>query len=91
MKILNTEIAHINESKLGFEYWVDVTYQAPILKGRYTIRVMLLLAFKAEDPEVIDYMVREWKRRDIIHHSLLMYEVERNDYKHNLSPQICPK
>lgn len=28
MKILNTEITHINESKLGFEHWVDVTYQA---------------------------------------------------------------
>lgn len=91
MKIINTKIAHVNESKLGFEHWVDVTYTAPILKGTYTIRVMLLLAFKTEDPEVIDYMVREWKRRDIIHHSFLMYEVERNDYKHNLPPQICPK
>lgn len=28
MKILNTEIAHIDESKLGFERWVDVTYSA---------------------------------------------------------------
>ena len=81
MKILNTEIAHINESKLGFEHWVDVTYQTPILKGRYTIRVMLLLAFKSEDPEVIDYMVREWKRRDIIHHSILMYEQEKRGKK----------
>lgn len=78
MKILNTEIAHINESKLGFEHWVDVTYATPILKGAYTIRVMLLLAFKAEDPEVTDYMVREWKRRDIIHHSFLMYEQEKH-------------
>ena len=78
MKILNTEIAHINESKLGFEHWVDVTQTAPILKGTYNIRVMLLLAFKTEDPEVIDYMVREWKRRDIIHHSFLMYEQEKH-------------
>ena len=81
MKILNTEIAHINESNLGFEHWVDVTYTAPILKGTYTIRIMLLLAFKAEDPEVIDYMVREWKRRDIIHHSILMYEQEKRGKK----------
>ena len=77
MEILNTEIAHINDSKLGFEHWVDVTYQAPILINTYTVRVMLLLAFKTEDPEVIDYMVREWKRRDIIHHSFLMYEQEK--------------
>lgn len=81
MKILNTEIAHINESKLGFEHWVDVTYTAPILKGIYTIRVMLLLAFRTEDPEVIDYIVREWKRRDIIHHSFLMYEQEKRGKK----------
>lgn len=81
MKILNTEIAHINESKLGFEHWVDVTYTAPILKDAYTVRVMLLLAFKAEDPEVVDYMVREWKRRDIIHHSFLMYDQEKRGKK----------
>lgn len=81
MEILNTEIAHINESNLGFEHWVDVTYQAPILTNTYTVRIMLLLAFKTEDPELIDYMVREWKRRDIIHHSFLMYETERNERK----------
>lgn len=79
MKILNTEIAHINESKLGFEHWVDVTYQAPILTNTYTVRVVLLLASKTEDPEVIDYMVREWKRRDIIHHSFLMYDQENRE------------
>lgn len=88
MKILNTEIAHINESKLGFEHWVDVTYQAPNLTNTYTVRVMLLLAFKTEDPEVIDYMVREWKRRDIIHHSLLMYEMERKDRKQYFAPNL---
>lgn len=81
MKILNTEIAHINESKIGFEHWVDVAYQAPILTNTYTVRVMLLLAFKTEGPEVIDYMVREWKRRDIIHHSILMYEQEKRGKK----------
>ncbi|WP_446677449.1 DUF7720 family protein, partial [Streptococcus gordonii] len=37
--------------------------------------------FKSEDPEVIDYMVREWKRRDIIHHSFLMYEQEKRGKK----------
>lgn|GEM_PF-584520 len=91
MNILNIKLASVEQTNLDFEHWVDVTYTAPILKETYTIRIMLLLAFKAEDPEVIDYMVREWKRRDIIHHSFLMYEVERNDYKHNLSPQIRPK
>lgn len=55
-----------------------MTYTAPILKETYTIRLMLLLAFKAKDVEVIDYMIREWKKRDIIHHSILIYEHENN-------------
>lgn len=81
MKILNIELKNVDHTELGFEHWVDVTYIAPVLKEEYTVRVMLLLAFEAEDPEVIDYMVREWKRRDIIHHSFLMYGIERNDHE----------
>lgn len=80
MKILNTKIAHIEKSKLGFEHWIDVTYTAPILKETYTIRIMLLLAFETRNTEVIDYMVREWKRRDIIHHSFLMYDQENREF-----------
>ena len=79
MKILNTEIAHINESKLGFEHWVDVTYTAPILSNTYIVKVMLLLAFETRDPEVLYYMINEWRMRDIIHHSFLMYEQERRE------------
>lgn len=80
MKILNTKIAHIEKSKVGFEHWIDVTYTAPILKETYTIRIMLLLAFETRNTEVIDYMVREWKRRDIIHHSFLMYDQENREF-----------
>ena len=81
MKILNTEIAHINESKLGFEHWVDVTYKAPVLNNEYTVRLLLLMAFEIEDQPVLDYMIKEWKRRDIIHHSILMYEQEKRGKK----------
>lgn len=81
MKILNTKIAHIEKSKVGFEHWVDVTYTAPILKETYTIRIMLLLAFEAKDPEVLHYMINEWRRRDIIHHSILMYDQENREIK----------
>ncbi|MBN2959206.1 MAG: hypothetical protein JTJ17_06055 [Streptococcus gordonii] len=80
MKILNTKIVQIKYSSLGFEHWVDVTYSAPILKDTYTVRIMLLLAFKTEDPEVLDYMIKEWKKRDIIHHSILMYEQENKEF-----------
>ena len=81
MKILNIKLNNVNHTKLGFEHWVDVTYTAPILKETYSIRLMLLLAFEAEATEIIDYMVREWKRQDIIHHSILMYEQEKRGKK----------
>ena len=81
MKILKIELKNIDQTELGFEYWVDVTYTAPILKNKYTVRLLLIMAFKTEDAEVIDYMIREWKRRDIIHHSILMYEQEKRGKK----------
>lgn len=79
MKILNIKIAHVEKSKVGFEHWVDVTYSAPILKETYTVRIMLLLAFEVRDPEVLHYMVNEWRKRDIIHHSILMYDQENRE------------
>lgn len=79
MKILNTKIAHIEKSKVGFEHWVDVTYTAPILTNTYTVKIMLLLAFETRNPEVLHYMINEWRRRDIIHHSILMYDQENRE------------
>lgn len=79
MKILNIKLNNVDHTKLGFEHWADVTYTAPILKETYTIRIMLLLAFETRDHEVLHYMINEWKRRDIIHHSFLMYEQERRE------------
>lgn len=32
MKILNIELTSIEQTKLGFEHWVNVTYSVPILK-----------------------------------------------------------
>ena len=81
MKILKIGLKNVDHTELGFEHWVDVTYTAPVLTDTYTVKVMLLLAFEAEAPEVIDYMVREWKKRDIIHHSILMYEQEKRGKK----------
>ena len=81
MKILNIKLNNVDHSELGFEHWVDVTYKAPILNNEYTVRLLLIMAFKTEDAEVIDYMIREWKRRDIIHHSILIYEQEKRGKK----------
>ena len=79
MKILNIELTSIDETDLGFEHWVDVTYQAPILKNEYTVKLLLLMECKIEDQEVIEYLVSTWKYRDLVLHSVRMYELERGE------------
>lgn len=77
MKILNIELANVEQTDLGFEHWVDVTYQVPILKNEYTVKLLVLLDFKVEDKELLDYLVMSWKYRDLVLHSLQMYEMEK--------------
>lgn len=74
MKILNIEVTKVERTKLGFEHWVAVTYQAPILRDRYTVKLLLLMDSEIRDKEVIDYLVREFKYRDLVLHSLEMYK-----------------
>ncbi len=85
MNILNIELASIDKTDLGFEHWVDVTYTVPILKNKYTVKLLLLMEFKVEDQEVIEYLVSTWKYRDLVLHSLQMYEVENTVTNSNLS------
>ena len=77
MKILKIELTSIDKTDLGFEHWVDVTYQVPILKNEYTVKLLLLMECKIEDQEVIEYLVSTWKYRDLVLHSLQMYETEK--------------
>jgi len=77
MNILNIELMSIDETKLGFEHWVNVTYSVPILKNEYTIRLLLLLDFKVEDKELLDYLVSTWKYRDLVLHSVDMHKLEK--------------
>ena len=37
MNILNIELTRIEETKLGFEHWANVTYSIPILENEYTV------------------------------------------------------
>ncbi|WP_228113309.1 DUF7720 family protein, partial [Streptococcus mitis] len=82
--IINIEQTRIEKTDLGFEHWVDVTYQVPILKNEYTVKLLLLMECKIEDQEVIEYLVSTWKYRDLVLHSLQMYEVENNVINSNL-------
>ena len=77
MKILNIELTSIDKTDLGFEHWVDVTYQVPILKNEYTVKLLLLMECKIEDQVVIEYLVSSWKYRDLVLHSVQMHEMER--------------
>ena len=51
----------IEETKLGFEHWVQVTYSVPILENKYKVKLLLILDFKVDDKELLDYMVSTWK------------------------------
>ena len=79
MKILNIELANVAETDLGFAHWVDVTYTVPILKNEYTVRLLLLFDFEIEDPEVIEYWINAWKYRELVLHSVRMYEMEKSE------------
>lgn len=67
----------IDETKLGFEHWVNVTYNVPILKNEYKVKLLLLLDFKVEDKELLDYLISTWKYRDLVLHSLDMHKMEK--------------
>lgn len=77
MNILNIELTSIEETTLGFEHWVNVTYSVPILKNEYTVKLLLLLDFKVEDKGLLDYLVSTWKYRDLLLHSLDMHKMEK--------------
>lgn len=62
---------------LGFEHWGEVAYSVSILKNEYKIKLLLLLDFKVEDKELLDYLASPWKYRDLVLHSVDMYELEK--------------
>ena len=77
MNILNIELMNIEETELGFEHWVEVAYSVQILKNEYTVKLLLLLDFKVEDKDLLDYLISTWKYRDLVLHSVQMYEMEK--------------
>lgn len=83
MNILKIKIASIEQTDLGFEHWVNVTYTVPILKNEYTVELLLFMECRIEDQEVIKYLVSTWKYRDLVLHSVRMYEMEREKQVEN--------
>ncbi|HEP5886961.1 TPA: hypothetical protein VC336_000801 [Streptococcus pyogenes] len=81
MKILKIELVQVERTELGFEHWVDVTYQTPILSDSYTVKFLLLMDFVVDDKEVVDYLVREFRYRDLVLHSLEIYKGAKKGHK----------
>lgn len=77
MDILIIEPESIEETKLGFEHWVKLTYSEQILKNEYTVKLLLLLDFKVEDKDLLDYLVSTWKYYDLVLHSVHMDKMEK--------------
>lgn len=77
MNILNIELTSIEETKLGFEHWVEAAYSVPILKNVYKVKLLFLLDCKVEDKELLDYLVSTWKYRDLVLHSGDIYKWEK--------------
>lgn len=80
MKILNIEVTKVERTKLGFEHWVAVTYQVPILKNEYTVKLLLIMDFEIKDKAVLDYIIKEWRYRDLVRHSCQMYIMENKEF-----------
>ena len=54
-----------------------MTYSIPILENEYTVKLLLLLDFKVEDKDLLDYLVSTWKYRDLVIHSVQMHKMEK--------------
>lgn len=76
MNILNIEFTRIKETKLDFEHWGEVTYSLPRPKNEYKVKLLLLLDFKEEDKELLDYLVWTWKYRNLVLHLVEMHKTE---------------
>lgn len=53
-----------------------MAYSVSILKNEYKVRLLLLLDFKVEAKELLDYLVSTWKYRDLVLHLVEMHKTE---------------
>ena len=79
MKILKIELVQVEHTELGYEHWVAGSYQVPILKSEQTIKLLLIMDFEIKDKAVLDYMIKEWRYRDLVRHSCQMYIMENKE------------
>ncbi|MCW0924656.1 hypothetical protein OJ598_03180 [Streptococcus anginosus] len=80
MKFLNIELMNVYQTELEFEHWIAVTYQVPILKNEYTVNLLVIMDFEIKDKAVLEYIIKEWRYRDLVRHSCQMYIMENKEF-----------
>lgn len=71
---------NVYQTELEFEHWIAVTYQVPILKNEYTVNLLVIMDFEIKDKAVLEYMIKEWRYRDLVRHSCQMYIMENKEF-----------
>lgn len=71
---------NVYQTELEFEHWIAVTYQVPILKNEYTVNLLVIMDFEIKDKAVLEYIIKEWRYRDLVRHSCQMYIMENKEF-----------
>ena len=77
MNILLCELVMIIETTKGVEHWIDVTYQTPILPEPVTVKQLMILNSPITEIEVLTSLVKQYRHRDLLEHSLFLYQLEK--------------
>lgn len=77
MNILLCELVMVVETAKGVEHWIDVTYKTPILSEPVTVKQLLLLSKPITEIEVLTSLIKQYRYRDLLEHSLFLYQLEK--------------
>lgn len=77
MNILLCELVMAIETAKGVEHWIDVTYQTPILPEPVTVKQLMILISPITEIEVLTFLVKQYRHRDLLEHSLFLCQLEK--------------
>ena len=77
MNILLCELVMVIEAPKGVEHWIDVTYQTPILPEPVTVKQLMILGSPITEIEVLTSLVKQYRYRDLLEHSLFLCQLEK--------------
>lgn len=77
MNILLCDLVMVIETPKGVEHWIDVTYQTPILPEPVTVKQLMILGSPITEIEVLTSLVKQYRYRDLLEHSLFLCQLEK--------------